>query len=271
MNRLPFWADEVDAAAPSAGALNKPKDSAARTRTPAPERLRRSSHAVERHAFFTPLHYEPNYAYPLLIWLPGAGGDHLQLNHVMPHISLRNYAAASVRGAAGEEFNEQGKPCSWRSTSSDTLLAEEAVFEAIDAACGKFHIARHRIFVAGYADGGTMALRLGLRRPECFAAALSLGGRFPTGDGPLARLAAARKLPLFIAQGRDAADYPVETLCDELRLFHAAGMSVTVRQYPCGDELDSQMLHDMDVWMMEHVTGVPHASSAAPTARGASN
>ena len=29
------------------------------------------------------------------------------------------------------------------------------------------------------------------------------------------------------------------------------------RQYPCGDELNTQMLHDMDAWMMEIVTGTP--------------
>ncbi len=39
-------------------------------------------------------------------------------------------------------------------------------------------------------------------------------------------------------------------------MFHAAGMHVTLRQYPCGDELNPQMLHDMNVWIMEQVTGV---------------
>ena len=66
----------------------------------------------------------------------------------------------------------------------------------------------------------------------------------------------ARQLPLFIAQGRHSQRYPVETTCQELRLFHAAGMHVTLRQYPCGDELNPQMLHDMNVWIMEQVTGV---------------
>ena len=67
----------------------------------------------------------------------------------------------------------------------------------------------------------------------------------------------ARQLPLFIAQGRESEQYPVERTCDELRLFHAAGMHVTLRQYPWGDELNPQMLHDMNVWIMEQVTGEP--------------
>ena len=55
---------------------------------------------------------------------------------------------------------------------------------------------------------------------------------------------------------RDSQTYRVERVCDELALFHAAGMSVTLRQYPCGDELTTQMLRDLDVWLMEQVTGV---------------
>ena len=45
------------------------------------------------------------------------------------------------------------------------------------------------------------------------------------------------------------------------RLFHAAGMSVTLRQYPGGDDLNTQMLHDIDVWLMEQVTGVSSDTS----------
>ena len=47
-----------------------------------------------------------------------------------------------------------------------------------------------------------------------------------------------------------------------LRLFHAASMHVTLRQYPCNDELTTQMLHDMDVWIMERINGVSETSNS---------
>ena len=31
-------------------------------------------------ALFAPMHYEPGYAYPLIVWLHGPGGDERQLN-----------------------------------------------------------------------------------------------------------------------------------------------------------------------------------------------
>jgi phospholipase/carboxylesterase len=101
-----------------------------------------------------------------------------------------------------------------------------------------------------------MALRLALRSPEQFAGGASIGGCFPRGRQPLARLALARESRLLLMHCRDSVRYTVQYVCEELSLFHAAGMSVTVRQYPCADELTTQMLRDLDVWLMEQVTGV---------------
>jgi hypothetical protein len=39
-------------------------------------------------------------------------------------------------------------------------------------------------------------------------------------------------------------------------------MHVTVRQYPCGDELTTRMLQDLNVWMMEQVQGAVEADRA---------
>ncbi len=208
------------------------------------------------HALFAPLHYEPNYAYPLVVWLHGPDDNETQLQRVMPGISMRNYVGVGPRGNAASV-----RGYSW--SDGDLESAEQAVFSCIDLARDRFHIAPRRVFLAGFDCGGSIALRIGLRHPSCFAGALSVGGPFPQGSMPLARLNQARDLPLFIAQGRDSQQYPTELACDELRLFHAAGLYVTLRQYPCGDELDSLMLRDMDAWMMELVTGV--ASSEQST------
>ena len=110
-----------------------------------------------------------------------------------------------------------------------------------------------------------MAFRLALRNPHAFAGALSVGGPFPLGKSALTNLARARRLPLFIAQGRDAENYTVDRICEELRLFHSAGLHVSLRQYPCGAELTTKMLGDMDAWIMEQVTGQKMASEEAPS------
>jgi phospholipase/carboxylesterase len=201
-----------------------------------------------RHVFFVPMHYEPNYAYPLIVWLHGAGDDERQLMRVMPLVSMRNYVAVAPRGTTKSAVGYD-----WEQSEPDIETAQQRVFAAIDDARQRFHIERRRIFIAGYAAGGTMALRIALRNPGFFCGALTIGGPFPEGRLPLSQLDQVRGLPLFFAQGREAESYPMEQTCRELRLFHAAGMNATLRLYPCGDELTSTMLHDMDVWVMERV------------------
>jgi hypothetical protein len=105
-----------------------------------------------------------------------------------------------------------------------------------------------------------------MRFPRRFAGAISLGGGFPRRCAALSQLDSARAVPLLLAQGRDSQVFPLNQLCDDLRLCHAAGLSISVRHYPCGDELTTQMLHDIDVWMMEIVTGVPAGPPHPPVA-----
>jgi phospholipase/carboxylesterase len=212
------------------------------------------------HGLFAPLHYEPNYAYPLLVWLHGPNGDENELFQVIPKISMRNYVAVGPRG---NRLMEDARGYRWEDSAASVISAEQHVFDAIDAARGRYNVAANRVFLAGYEAGGTMAVRIGLRNPASFAGVMSIGGPFPLGGSPLGQLPQARRLPLFFAQGRDSKNYPIDLACQELRLFHTAGLGVTVRQYPCGDEVNTQMLKDMDKWIMEHVAGV--TSTEQPT------
>lgn len=223
--------------------------------------LRSAARPAQPHCVLAPLHYERNYAYPLLVWLHDDGGSERELNRVMPLVSLRNYVSVAVRGpsAAARGF-------AWPQSAESIFTAEARVAEAVSHAQQRFNIHHDRIFLAGSGAGGTMAVRLALRGRGEFAGAASIGGAFPQGHAPLARLGAARAARLLMMHCRDSETYPVERVCQELSLFHAAGMSVTLRQYPCGDELTTQMLHDLDVWLMELVTGVAETDSEpAPT------
>jgi len=218
------------------------------------------------YSLFAPLHYEPNYAYPLIVWLHGPGEDEHQLRRIMPSISLRNYVAVAPRGTvaasaaaipSGLTMDAAALPTGhgWRQTDGHIQVAELRVMECLDAAAEKFHVAPNRRFLAGYGCGGTMAFRIALRNPQCFAGVLSLSGPFPSGRTPLAQLHDVRRLEVFIACSRAGSLYPTDTVCHDLRLLHTAGMSVVLREYPSDDALMPQMLADMDRWLMEQVTG----------------
>lgn len=204
---------------------------------------------------FGPLHYEPRYAYPLIVWLHGPGADEQQLLRIMPMVSMRNYVAVAPRGlrlcAAG---GLPAKGFAWPETEDGVCEAAARVFCAVRAASEKYHIARDRVFLAGFDSGGTMALRLAMGWAEQFAGVASFGGRFPQGGCPLVNLSRARRLAVFLAVGRRSQSYPTSRVCADLRLLHVAGMWVTLRQYPCDHELAPQMLGDMDRWIIEQIT-----------------
>lgn len=202
------------------------------------------------YSVFTPLHYEPNYAYPLLIWLHGPQANERQVQQIMPHVSLRNFVSIGPRASIVAENGFSWSP-------DDVAGAEQLVFDCIDLASSRFNVSEQRIFLGGFQCGGTMALRVALRHPDKFSGMLTIGGPFPAGNSPLVRIQQARQTPLFVAYGNKSTTYPMNAVCNDLRLFHAAGMVVNVRQYPCGDDLYTQMLHDMNIWMMEQVNGQP--------------
>jgi phospholipase/carboxylesterase len=214
-------------------------------------------------SYFAPEGYEANYSYPLLVWLHNAGGDERQLARVMPLVSTRNYVGLGVRGPVTAERHGYA----WPQTAEGIDAANQQIAEAIAKARERFNVHPGRIFLAGYQSGGTMAYRIALRNPERFAGAGSFGGPFPEGHMPLARLAQIRKFPLLLSHCRDSQTYPIDRVCQELKLFHAASMCVTLRQYPCDDEMTTQMLTDLDRWLMEQVTGVaaPEGAGSAET------
>ncbi len=220
------------------------------------------------HTLFAPLHYEKNYAYPLLVWLHGPGDDERQLQRVLPLISMRNYAGVGPRGTTAQS---DGRGYHWQATPGDVSYAEQATTAAIEAARQRFNISPTRIFLAGFQCGGTMAQRIGLAYPDRFAGVLSIGGAFPLEETPLTQLDRVRKLPLFIAHGRDSQEYTLDRSCQELRLFHVAGMNVTLRQYPCGDDLTTKMLSDVNTWVMEQVMGASSAVSKPQSRPGEIN
>ena len=98
-----------------------------------------------------------------------------------------------------------------------------------------------------------MAIRIAMNHPSHFAGVISLCGPFPTGRTPFGNLLEARRLGIFLAAGRSSLEYPAAQVCEDLRLLHAAGLSITLRQYPCGHELMLQMLSDVDRWIIEQV------------------
>jgi phospholipase/carboxylesterase len=206
-------------------------------------------------SLFGPERYEPRYDYPLIVWLHSCNSNEQELSQLMPNLSMQNYVACAPRGTRATD--PCGKQFQWGTSAASVAVAEESVFEAVDAATSQFSIARDKIFIAGFGGGASMAWRIGLRYPDYFAGVVNVCGQFPTQNQPLAKLGLARHIPTLWMYGEESVRSGVDHICETLPVLHSARLSVHMRQYPCGDELLTNMLSDMNSWLMERVTNQP--------------
>lgn len=223
----------------SGSAMAKPADSTTG--------FRRASEG--EFSLFVPMHYEKNYAYPLIVWLHSDQSDCGELQNLMPQVSVRNYVAIAPQSGFAASA-----PISWPSCEESVDAAYSGVMAAVDEAMMRFNVSPQRIFLAGSGTGGSMALRIAFERPDVFAGVVSVDGPMETEHVPLRDLQRCRELPVLLSSFRASSRYSQDDLCHHLRLLHVAGFEATVRQYPGAADLTDKVLSDIDRWVMETVS-----------------
>ncbi len=213
-----------------------------------------ANRANDEFSLFVPMHYEKNYAYPLIVWLHEDGGKSDHVNRVVPQTSIRNYVGVAPQGPVG---NFQAG-FYWEQEPDTIDLAHDSIMAAIDHASMRFNVASDRIFIAGQGSGGTMAFRIALERPDVFAGVISINGPMPSDEKPLGQWSQCREIPVFWAHCRKSTEFAQDQLCEQLRLLHIAGFSVTLRQYPSAECFENKTLADMNKWIMETIDSTIH-------------
>ena len=237
--------------------------------------------SARRHSFAhilaSPIHYEPGYPYPLLVWLHDVGKFETELFDVIPKISARNYVAVAPRGVScatrrivrnrinGRLVNVKSwlEPgADWPDAEEGVSEAENLVFDSIEQAKIKFNVNSRRVFLIGRGIGATMAIRVGLRNPREFAGVISIDGAFPDADNMLLKnWRLARRLPLLLTAGGNPRKGFSSFTQRQLNLMHAAGLTVQIRQYdensmtPDSAQTRMEKIYvDVNRWIMQRGT-----------------
>ena len=214
--------------------------------------------AVERRPIrtFLPVGYEPNYAYPLLVFFHGHGGDERQVLRLAPRLSRRNYICIGLRGPETVGAHGDGHAgYSWGQDGAQDANVEEYVLRAVEQTRRNYHVHSERVYLAGFCEGATLAYRVALSFPERFAGVLSLNGSMPRRGCPLLRLPDLRELRVFIGHGIANAVVPLSLARRDHLLLYTAGLSVRMHTYPTTHRIHSDMLRDVNRWIMKHVSG----------------
>lgn len=203
---------------------------------------------------FLPTGYEPNYAYPLLVFFHGHGGSEKRVLKLAPKLSRRNFVCISLRGPQQIDPRPDGEiRYGWGSEGRLDSCVEDYVLHAIEQTRRTYHIHSERIFLAGVCEGARMAYQLGLTFPEKFAGVVSLNGAMPRRGGPLLRLPEVRQLRVFIGHGMANAYIPFTAAKQDHQLLWTAGLDVALHSYPATHRLHPDMLRDVNRWVMDTV------------------
>lgn len=204
---------------------------------------------------FLPTGYEPGYAYPLVVFFHGHGGNEDQIIRLAPRLSRRNFICISVRGSKVIDMHPDGKfGYAWGAEEGLDVSLEDYVLQAVDLTSQNYNIHPRRIYLAGVCQGATLAYRLGLSYPEKFAGVISLNGAMPRWRRPLFRLPEMRQLQVFIGHGIANSVVPLSLAQQHYRLLYSAGLTVDFHSYPTTNRLHSDMLRDLNRWIISHCT-----------------
>ena len=202
---------------------------------------------------FAPVGYEPRYAYPLIVFLHGDGGNEKQILRLAPRVSRRNYVAIGLRGPVNLGPNRKGElGFSWGDDSHLPMI-EEYLLQAIQQTRLHYHVHSERIFLAGYAEGATLAFRMGLQFPDNINGIIALNGHMPRENRPLLRFPEVRSLRVFMAHGIANSVVPLSLVREDHRLLYAAGLDIELKKYPTTHRLHAHMFRDMNRWIVSQL------------------
>jgi phospholipase/carboxylesterase len=198
-----------------------------------------------------------------VIWLHGLGADGHDFEAVVPELVRRGERAlrfvlphAAVRPVT---INSGVSMRAWydvvgfeRHVQQDEagIRASDAAVRALIARENARGIATDRIVVAGFSQGGAMALFTGTRYPEKLAGIIALSCYMLLGSTLAAeRSAVNQNTPIFVAHGRRDPVVDVGFGEETRRLLEAAGYSVTWHSYPIAHQVSPEELGDVAAWL----------------------
>lgn len=135
----------------------------------------------------------------------------------------------------------------------DGILGSVAEVEALLEAELAAGIAPERLLLAGFSQGGAVALAAGLTQSRRLAGIVALSTYLPIADTVAARRSPAQHgLPVFFAHGRLDPIVPITLGRQSARQLESWGHPVEWRDYPMQHSVSAEEIGDLADWMERH-------------------
>jgi len=115
-------------------------------------------------------------------------------------------------------------------------------------------IARDKIVLAGFSQGGAMALHIGLRDTNGLAGIMALSCYLPLADELPVPEAADNGLPIFMAHGNYDPIVPLQAGVMSKDMLKTQGYAITWKDYPMEHSVCVEEIADISEWLREVTT-----------------
>jgi phospholipase/carboxylesterase len=202
-----------------------------------------------------------------VIWLHGLGADGYDFVPVVKELEVNSLAGLSggVRfvfphapmrpvtingGMTMRAWYDIRQTDLGREEDAAGLSASAAAADALIAREGARGIARRRIVLAGFSQGGAVTLQAGLRVARPLAGLMVLSSYLPLAASVAAEASAAgRGQPVFMAHGRDDGVVAVERARRSREQLATLGVAVEWRDYAMEHSVCLEELSDIRAWL----------------------
>ncbi|MGL4549653.1 MAG: alpha/beta hydrolase [Gemmataceae bacterium] len=182
---------------------------------------------------------------PLVVWLHGFGANAADLTPLCGPPGPRRHALPE--GPLGD-----GTARAWHERGGTehpaTVAATLARFDEWLAHLFTLYRPR-RAALVGFSQGGAVALRVGLPRPDRFAGVAVLAGALRRVDDLTPTLPAGRAQRLFVGHGRADEVVPCDVARDLVAYLRQHGYAPHFQTYPVGHTVSPRQADDLGRWL----------------------
>jgi phospholipase/carboxylesterase len=198
-----------------------------------------------------------------VIWLHGLGADghdfepvvaelrlpaRLRVRFVFPHAPVRPVTInMGMRMRAWYDILQLGGG----PEDAAGIRASQALLEALIERETRRGVAARRVVLAGFSQGGAIAMHTGLRHGERLAGILALSTYLPLAGTLVAeRNPANADLPLFVAHGSQDPMIDMSCARQSRAALEALGFAVQWREYPMAHSVCGEEIADIAAWLL---------------------
>lgn len=207
-----------------------------------------------------------------IIWLHGLGADghdfvpvaeelHLPVavRYLFPHAPMR---PVTINGGfvmrAWYDITELAPATGLRADSHQDeagIRASQAIIDALIAQEIAQGMMPRNIFIAGFSQGGAIALHTALRHNVPLGGVLALSTYLPLVDGAAEEIQeASRSTPIFMAHGRSDPVIPYAMGDASRKKLLELGYAVEWHEYPMQHSVCDMELRDIERWLAQRIT-----------------